>query len=55
MIHAIESGYRHIDTAALYRNEEQVGEAIAEVINRGIVTREDLWITTKVKLKTLCH
>ncbi|XP_045454953.1 aldo-keto reductase AKR2E4-like [Melitaea cinxia] len=48
VIHAIETGYRHIDTAAIYRNEEQVGEAIAEVINRGIVKREDLWITTKI-------
>ncbi|CAH2098365.1 unnamed protein product [Euphydryas editha] len=48
VIQAIEAGYRHIDTAAIYRNEEQVGEAIADVTNRGIVTREELWITTKI-------
>ncbi|XP_047539171.1 aldo-keto reductase AKR2E4-like [Vanessa atalanta] len=47
-IKAIEAGYRHIDTAAVYQNEEQVGEAVDDVIKRGIVKREDLWITTKV-------
>ncbi|XP_026497764.1 aldo-keto reductase AKR2E4-like isoform X2 [Vanessa tameamea] len=50
VIKAIEAGYRHIDTAAVYRNEEQIGEAIVDVINRGIVKREDLWITTKLSL-----
>ncbi|XP_046972639.1 aldo-keto reductase AKR2E4-like [Vanessa cardui] len=50
VIKAIEAGYRHIDTAAVYKNEEQVGEAIADVISRGIVKREDLWITTKLGL-----
>ncbi|XP_050356431.1 aldo-keto reductase AKR2E4-like [Nymphalis io] len=50
VIQAIESGYRHIDTAATYKNEEQVGEAIADVISRRIVTREELWITTKLNL-----
>ncbi|XP_046972642.1 aldo-keto reductase AKR2E4-like [Vanessa cardui] len=51
VIQAIESGYRQIDTAAAYENEEQVGEAIADVISRGIVTREELWITTKLNLE----
>lgn len=41
---AIETGYRLIDTAASYRNEEAVGRAIK---NSG-VTREDLFITTKL-------
>ncbi|XP_050356587.1 aldo-keto reductase AKR2E4-like isoform X2 [Nymphalis io] len=50
VINAIEAGYRHIDTAAVYQNEEQVGEAIVDVMSRGIVTREDLWITTKLSL-----
>lgn len=40
---AIETGYRHIDTAAAYRNEGSVGEGIA----RSGIRREDLWITTK--------
>lgn len=46
--HAIEVGYRHIDTAAIYGNEEQVGNAIRDAIAAGDVTREDLFITTKV-------
>ncbi len=41
---AIETGYRSIDTAAVYKNERQVGEAIA----KSNVPREELFITTKV-------
>lgn len=41
---ALEVGYRHIDTAAIYGNEEGVGRAIAESGLR----REDLFITTKL-------
>ncbi len=41
---AIEAGYRSIDTAALYQNEEGVGQAIKE----SGVLREELFITTKV-------
>jgi diketogulonate reductase-like aldo/keto reductase len=41
---AIKNGYRSIDTAAIYRNEEGVGQAIKE----SGVPREDLFITTKV-------
>jgi len=41
---AIEIGYRHIDTAAFYQNEEGVGRAIKE----SGVPREELFITTKV-------
>jgi 2,5-diketo-D-gluconate reductase A len=42
---AFEAGYRSVDTAALYRNEEGVGEAIA---SSGL-PREDLFITTKLQ------
>uniref|UniRef100_A0A0N4VSL9 Aldo_ket_red domain-containing protein n=1 Tax=Haemonchus placei TaxID=6290 RepID=A0A0N4VSL9_HAEPC len=45
---AIEAGYRLIDTAAVYQNEEAIGEAIKELIQAGKVTREELFITTKV-------
>lgn len=45
---AIEVGYRHIDTAAIYGNEETVGKAVADAISNGEVTREDLFITTKL-------
>lgn len=48
VIQAIEAGYRHIDTAFVYGNELSVGEAIKECIKRGIVKREDLFITTKL-------
>lgn len=41
---ALEAGYRLIDTAALYNNEEGVGKALAETD----VSREDLFITTKL-------
>ncbi len=46
--HAIKSGYRHIDAARVYCNEEQVGAAIAKAIKDGIVKREELFVTTKL-------
>ena len=45
---AIAAGYRHIDCAAHYKNEAEIGAAIAELIADGIVTREELWITSKL-------
>lgn len=42
--YAFEAGYRHIDTASFYENEEGVGEAI----KTGDVPREEIFITTKV-------
>lgn len=45
---AIKTGYRLIDTAAAYMNEEAVGKAVARAIADGLVTRDDLFITTKV-------
>ncbi|MFC6200566.1 aldo/keto reductase [Lactiplantibacillus nangangensis] len=41
---ALKAGYRHIDTAAAYGNEESVGKAIAD----SGVAREDLFVTTKL-------
>lgn len=46
---AIDLGYRHIDTASFYGNEKEIGEAIREKIEDGSVTRENLFITTKVR------
>jgi len=45
---AIKTGYRLLDTAAAYMNEEAVGKAVARAIADGLVTREELFITTKV-------
>ena len=44
VLHALETGYRHIDTAAIYGNEAGVGRAIAQ----GGVAHEDLYVTTKL-------
>lgn len=45
---AIKTGYRLLDTAASYMNEEAVGKGVARAIADGLVTREELFITTKV-------
>lgn len=45
---AIKVGYRLIDTAQSYFNEEQVGEGIEKAINEGIVKREEIFLTSKV-------
>jgi len=45
---AIAKGYRSIDTAQVYRNEESVGRGIRAAIEEGLVTREELFVTSKV-------
>jgi 2,5-diketo-D-gluconate reductase A len=42
--HALQIGYRHIDTATMYRNEQQVGRALAD----SGVDRADVFVTTKL-------
>lgn len=44
----VQVGYRHIDTAMKYDNEEVVGEACQNAIKSGVVKRGDLFITTKI-------
>jgi diketogulonate reductase-like aldo/keto reductase len=45
---AIKSGYRSIDTAAIYGNEEGVGQGIKEGLKEAGISREDLFVTSKV-------
>lgn len=45
---ALYAGYRHIDTAKNYGNEEIIGEALAEVFEEGEIFREDVFITSKL-------
>lgn len=45
---AIKAGYRLIDTAASYMNEDAVGLAVQQAIEEGICTREELFITSKL-------
>lgn len=45
---AIEVGYRHLDSAADYGNECEVGEGIASALAAKLCTREELWVTSKL-------
>ncbi|GHC63987.1 aldo/keto reductase [Ulvibacter litoralis] len=45
---ALNIGFRHIDTAAVYGNETEIGEALAEVFAEGKIKREDVFITSKL-------
>ena len=50
VIDAIKVGYRLIDTAQSYFNEEEVGNAIQKAINERLVERDELFITSKVRI-----
>lgn len=45
---AIKAGYRHIDTASFYKNEENVGNGIREGLKHTGLKRKDIFVTTKV-------
>lgn len=48
---ALQLGFRHVDTAQYYNNEEAVGKGIRD----SIVPRDDIWVTTKVWHERLRH
>jgi diketogulonate reductase-like aldo/keto reductase len=45
---ALETGFRHLDCAERYRNEEAVGEAMQAAFQAGTLRREDIFVTTKL-------
>ncbi|GBP18356.1 Aldo-keto reductase AKR2E4 [Eumeta japonica] len=45
---AIEAGYRLVDTASAYKNEEDVGIGIRNAISNGTIRREDMYVVTKL-------
>ncbi|MFN2261064.1 MAG: aldo/keto reductase [Psychroflexus sp.] len=48
VITAINAGYRHLDCASIYGNENEVGEGIKAVLDEGKIKREDIWVTSKL-------
>ncbi|XP_072973107.1 non-functional NADPH-dependent codeinone reductase 2-like [Typha angustifolia] len=49
---AVELGYRHFDTASLYRSEKPLGDAVIEAVRLGLIrSREEVFVTSKV----WCH
>ncbi|MBR4832502.1 MAG: aldo/keto reductase [Butyrivibrio sp.] len=45
---AVKVGYRMLDCASVYQNEDQIGKVLSELFSQGVVKREDLFITSKV-------
>ena len=46
--YAIQTGYRHIDCAAAYFNEKEVGVGIADGLEKTGLEREQIWVTSKL-------
>jgi len=52
---ALRIGYRHIDTAWIYKNEAAVGDGIRDAIAHGHVTRDEVFLTTKIWVEHFHH
>ncbi|WP_200978494.1 aldo/keto reductase [Echinicola sp. 20G] len=48
VLEAIKIGYRHFDCAYIYKNEKEIGDAFEKAFAEGLVSREELWITSKL-------
>ncbi|MGX1022899.1 aldo/keto reductase [Psychroflexus sp. MBR-150] len=48
VISALKTGYKHIDCAAVYGNEAEIGHALQEAFQKNIIARKNLWITSKL-------
>ena len=55
VLDAIKTGYRLIDTAASYTNEDAVGQAVKEAVDQGICTRDELFITSKMWVQDMAN
>lgn len=45
---ALNNGYRHVDCAAIYGNEKEIGDTFTKVFSEGKVQRKEVWITSKL-------
>ena len=45
---ALEAGYRHLDCAAVYENEHEVGAALQQAFDGGVVQRHEVFVTSKL-------
>jgi aldehyde reductase len=48
VIEAIKAGYRHLDFAHVYGNEKEIGAALKQAFDQGLVTREELFLVSKL-------
>ena len=51
---AVRAGYRHIDGAWIYLNEEEIGTALEGLFKEGVVKREEIFITSKLWCDVPC-
>lgn len=45
---ALQTGYRHLDCAAIYSNQKDVGKGIADGLDKTGLDRGDIWVTSKL-------